>query len=1227
MASAGKPATGKSVLAGYVVNRLEATGDCSFYFFKHSDKVRSSVSGFLRSIAHQMASFNSSVREKLIEIQQDDPHLEDNVRTIWRKVFVGGIFRTTFHQPNYWVIDALDECRNEGRNYAGLFSLMAKIEESVPLKVFITSRMSPDLEKLLTPLTMVTEQMSVDDSLQDIRAYCEANSPDLPVKDELALEELINRIVEKSAGCFLWAVLVVRQLQDVYSVEETQQVLEEVPEEMEDFYMRNLENLSQAGRNKRLAKTVIKWVITASRPLSTDELKDAIKLDINDTVSRDLAQSLPYLCGQFVYVDKHSKVQIVHATARDFLTRQGLESEFAISKEEGHFQLAVSCLKYLAGDEMKTQRRRSNINTPQGLTKSALADYACTSFSEHVFHSGFSSDGVLQQLSTFLRTNVLSWIEYIAQGHNLDYLNQAARHFKVYLEHRAKFQSPLSKEVQIVNRWATDLTRIVAEFGPNLRSSPAAIQHLIPPLCPPNSIIYSQFGSSPFGLRVLGLSSTDWQDRVFSIYYRDNKVSTVTCRDGRFAVGLFDGSVIIYYTSTCQEIRTLKHGEPLKVIRFGTTARLLASSGSQFIKLWDVTTGSNILKIFVASQPIALAFDEDETSIIAATRSNQVTTWNTKDGSLISDEAWTDGLGEVDYVFRRAPSKAEISMEHKMLAIIYRSMPVILWDLESNTNWGSVARPTTRRGSVAASAMAAIFNPNPDVNLLAVTYMDGELALFDTYHKGMVASVVSDAEVLAASPDGRTLVSGDSSGKIYLFDFETLQLLYWTAPTEYAIRSLSFTSDGLRFFDVRGRQCNVWEPSVLVRKDVDDDMSTPSNDSIVTTVEGSNDVVRITAISLVSNGEYLLCGKDDGHVDVYETGTGKQIQKLYSHVRNIGVSLLAWNECRNLVASIDMSSRFQVLRLDTTKPSHWTLEEKLLDERSDRPISQIMLSPDGSNLLVSTPLGNSIWNLHGKGLLRSIDQAICAPWKWIMQPSKPSELLLLHGSTIRIFEWECLDELSSPGGIQLQLEEGQTLDLNNAVTSLTDLRLGVKVSSDSEKANASHSFIATQILIFDLSKMQHGDSFITPIPCLPKSVVSATPRMDTLVDIVPGTIGGNILIFITESGWLSSINLDVPMPHESFIRHFPLPFDWLSTRARTAVEVTDKKDLIFVKDDEIAVVKNALDNIEVVSLRPKLTSPAQSTEMVPTRSEAFIPPSFSQRVPHLPAEHHYLFGS
>ena len=213
----------------------------------------------------------------------------------------------------YWVIDALDECvAAERRNYDNLFSMLSKIDGNVLLKMFITSRHSADLEKLLSPLPVINKQISLEDSQSDIRRYVDTYAEDLPAGDEDTRQALVQKIVEKSAWCFLWTVLVMRQLQDVYNLEETEKVLDEVPQEMEPLYNRNLLIMSSNERTKRLAKTVLTWAICATRPLTIGELKDAIKLDINYTVSRDLERSIASLCGQLVFVDKHSRVQIVH---------------------------------------------------------------------------------------------------------------------------------------------------------------------------------------------------------------------------------------------------------------------------------------------------------------------------------------------------------------------------------------------------------------------------------------------------------------------------------------------------------------------------------------------------------------------------------------------------------------------------------------------------------------------------------------------------------------------------------------------------------------------------------------------------------------------------------------------------------------------------------------------------------------------------------------------------
>ena len=199
--------------------------------------------------------------------------------------------------------------------------MLAKIDSSVPLKVFISSRASADLERLFSTLPVLNVHISPDDSTEDIRMFVETYAEDLPAEDGQARQTLVETIVRKSAGCFLWTVLVMRQLQDIYTSQEIEEVLSEVPEEMEELYRRNLQIMATRARTKKLAQTVLTWTLCATRPLTVEELKDAIRLDLKTVVARDLERSISSLCGQFVFVDKYNRVQIVHETARTFLLK------------------------------------------------------------------------------------------------------------------------------------------------------------------------------------------------------------------------------------------------------------------------------------------------------------------------------------------------------------------------------------------------------------------------------------------------------------------------------------------------------------------------------------------------------------------------------------------------------------------------------------------------------------------------------------------------------------------------------------------------------------------------------------------------------------------------------------------------------------------------------------------------------------------------------------------
>jgi hypothetical protein len=89
-----RPGAGKSVLAGHVVSHLRSLRfDCAYHFFHHGEKSDQSLSGLLRSLAYQMACSSTRIRELLHELKDGVNLDKDDERSIWRKIFLGGILQ------------------------------------------------------------------------------------------------------------------------------------------------------------------------------------------------------------------------------------------------------------------------------------------------------------------------------------------------------------------------------------------------------------------------------------------------------------------------------------------------------------------------------------------------------------------------------------------------------------------------------------------------------------------------------------------------------------------------------------------------------------------------------------------------------------------------------------------------------------------------------------------------------------------------------------------------------------------------------------------------------------------------------------------------------------------------------------------------------------------------------------------------------------------------------
>lgn len=132
-----------------------------------------------------------------------------------------------------------------------------------------------------------------------------------PVPEER--RKMADLVQQKSRGCFLWGQLIVKELVQVQTVAQAERVLKTTPSDMDDLYIRVLSDMAKAKFNHELVKSILTLAACCGRPLTVNELREAIEIDINDTVG-DVARSIGDFCGNFVYLDKMKRLQLVHAT-------------------------------------------------------------------------------------------------------------------------------------------------------------------------------------------------------------------------------------------------------------------------------------------------------------------------------------------------------------------------------------------------------------------------------------------------------------------------------------------------------------------------------------------------------------------------------------------------------------------------------------------------------------------------------------------------------------------------------------------------------------------------------------------------------------------------------------------------------------------------------------------------------------------------------------------------
>ncbi|KAJ2902781.1 NACHT and WD domain-containing protein [Zalerion maritima] len=1179
----GRPSTGKSVLASFVVETLVQSGSlCSYYFFKGSEAERTSLSDCLRNLAYQMALQDELVLEKILKLQKQGIDCDGmDEKAIWRKLFVTGIFETMSSSKHVWVLDGLDECSK----FTRIFRLLQQIPTG--LRIFTTSRSLEEINRGLISLTskVHTTSISSSDTMDDIRAYVSLRLDELGL--EHSYESLADKIIAKSSGSFLWVRLVLQELESAYTDEDIEAVLNDIPDDLLDLYSRMLSTVESDRRRVKLAKSVLTWVTLASRPLTTQELQCAVKLDIHET-PHNMDKLLPTVCGQLVSVGQGSIVSLIHETVREFLTNKDLDSELAVKKVEGHGRLAGICLKYLCGDALK-RSKPPGFQRLGPVQEKILVDYASLHFAHHLFKSTAEDFLGISELARFLSGNVLSWVEYIAKRGDLRPLIQTATSLRSYLRRRAKYTAPVDPNFQIVDAWVVDMIRVAVRFQQKLLSCPSSIHCLIPPLCPSTSAIHTLFANSTRSIQVYGHDLTQWDDCIARIDFDKGQATVVECGEKSFVVGLSTGQISVYLNQSMQEVANFKHSERVSSLKFSLGDEYLAACGSKAVTIWDVKSNEQLYS-FPSRHRILGTHWLGAEGILYATQSSELILRNFETEE-VEKYSWLQPLSESvgPDAPTQPPGKAVFSSSEKdLFAVAYRGHPIYILD-QSGVYLGRCHSPSIHHG-----VHAMVFNPSPDIDALVASSAEGTLVVFNpqntqvSYERSQV-----HAHTLSCSPDGRSLVTGSSSGTIEVYDFDgidgtKLTLIYRINAHEDGIRNISFINDGLRFIDVRGTQCRVWELEVLIRKETENTSDSGISSNVTSFPPKTVGMLQgralpdITAIAAHSSGKIAICGKSNGEVSLYLLADGKESQVLYAHSQGTAVVSVAIAEALGLIVTADDSGRIIAARW-VAKNTLIAITETTMDERLDRSISKLIINPKNDRLLVCSKDLEQLWDLSSGKSIESVS------WNeevrgTISHPTREDLFMTFGVDRARLFSWNDFHELTGPDEIELSRHRDDAHSAQHSQFA-ADYHSGPNGLVELLKAFGGRDF--SQLNTWEVSAFEPHPAKETSQPPRMPAAAASVAGFEELGPLIRSviTVIGSTIYFVDIDLWICSLDLDLFRSTSLAKRHFFIPSEWARSSGDVLVAfVAATRDFFFSSNHRFIIVKSGLEFQEEIRL-------------------------------------------
>ncbi|CAO3565071.1 unnamed protein product [Mortierella alpina] len=230
--------------------------------------------------------------------------------------------------------------------------------------------------------------------------------------------------------------------------------------------------------------------------------------------------------------------------------------------------------------------------------------------------------------------------------------------------------------------------------------------------------------------------------------------------DGKsLAVGLYDGSIIVYDTRAWTKAHTL-HGHTDVVWSVAYTpdgSRIASGSGDKTVRLWDSRTGEIVRAMEGCTEAVsAVVLSPSGHQLAASSYGGTVKLWDTQTGALVLRFAHGGSVYDLAY-----------SASGHQLALGCDDRTVRLWDAQTATPALILTGHTSR-------VYRLVYSPNG--HQIASGSYDSTVRLWDAQTGSLLRTLTGHSDMIlsvAYSPSGHQIASGSQDKTVRLWDAQT----------------------------------------------------------------------------------------------------------------------------------------------------------------------------------------------------------------------------------------------------------------------------------------------------------------------------------------------------------------------------------------------------------------------------------------------------------------------